>query len=140
MAWLIYEFVDDRGDPVLAIWFRRERVQKNARILFDQKVDLLAKYGPDLPPELLAGPVDGHIYKLKVRAHGVQLRPHLCKGPVNNDTEYTFLCGAIEKNSELDPIDVAERSERNRQVILTDNNRRKSYERFVPKAKKRLPR
>ena len=132
MAWSIYEFLDERGQRVLVIWFRRERIQKKARILFDQKVDLLAKYGPELPPELLAGPVDGHIYKLKVRARGVQLRPHLCKGPLNNHTEYTFLCGAIERNYELEPRDVVERAERNRRAILDDELRRLTYERFVP--------
>jgi hypothetical protein len=138
IAWLIYEFLDERGQRVLAVWFRRERIQKKARILFDQKVDLLVKCGPDLPPELLAGPVDGHIYKLKVRAHGVQLRPHLCKGPLNNETEYTFLYGAIERNNELEPRDVAERAERNRRVILEDQRRRLPYERFVPAAKGRF--
>jgi hypothetical protein len=138
MPWTIYEFIDERGDRVLVGWFKRERIQKKARILFDQKVDLLARYGPELPPELLAGPVDTHIYKLKVRAQGVQLRRHLCKGPINNETEYTFLCGAIERDSVLDPFDVAERAEQNRQLILGDPNRRLLYERFIPKTPKGL--
>jgi hypothetical protein len=134
--WSIYEFLDDRGDRILSVWFRKEKIQKKARILFDQKVDLLEKYGPDLPPELLAGPVAGHIYKLKVRAHGVQLRPHLCKGPLSNENEYTFLCGAIERDGELDPWDVADRAEVNRQVVLGDGSRRAPYERFVPTSEK----
>jgi hypothetical protein len=136
MAWSIFEFLDDSEDRILAVWFKRERVQKKARILFDQKVDLLEMYGPDLPAGLLAGPVDGHIYKLKVRAQGVQLRPHLCKGPLNNETEYTFLCGAIEWDGELDPLNVADRAEINRQVILGDRLRRAPYERFTPTPKR----
>ncbi|MGD0011501.1 MAG: hypothetical protein ABSE93_23550 [Terriglobia bacterium] len=140
MSWKIHEFIDERGDRVLATWFRRERVQKKARILFDQKVDLLVEYGPELPSELLAGPVDTHIYKLKVRAQGTQLRPHLCKGPINNQMEYTFLCGAIERDGVLDPLDVADRAEQNRQLVIADPSRRLPYERFVPKTARRVSR
>jgi hypothetical protein len=115
-------------------WFDQARIQKKARILFDQKVDLLEKYGPELPPNLLAS-LGGQLYKLKVRAQGVQLRPHLSEGPINNDSEFTFLCGAVERDGELEPLDVADRAAANRLIILHDANRRLPYERFVPKAK-----
>ncbi len=134
MAWIIYQFSDERGDGVLDVWFRKARIQKTARIRLDQKVDMLAMYGPVLPPQLLAGPVCDHIYKLKVKASGIQLRPHLCKGPIDNNNEFTFLCGAIEKDDALDPPDVCERSQANRETILKDNRRRKSYERLIPEA------
>jgi hypothetical protein len=133
MPWLIYEFLDAQGDRVMAVWFKERKIQKNARILFEQKVDLLEQYGPDLPPNLLA-PVAPHIYKFKVRGQGVQLRPHLCQGPLNHRVEFTFLCGAIEKGGKLDPVNVAEQAGDNRNVILQDSNRRGLYERFVPKA------
>lgn len=129
--WIIYEFRDERGRRVMTTWFRERRIQKKARILLDQKVDLLERCGPDLPPNLLA-PVAPYIFKLKVRAQGVQLRPHLCEGPVN-EHEFTFLCGAVERDGELEPHDVAEQSAVNRLKILDDNNMRMLYERFVPK-------
>lgn len=132
MVWLIYQFSDERGDGVLDAWFRRARIQKAARIRLDQKIDMLAMYGPELPPHLLAGPVCDHIYKLRVRASGVQLRPHLCKGPVDNNGEFTFLSGATERDGVLNPPDVCERSEANRETISRDSRRRKLYERSVP--------
>lgn len=128
MAWEIYEFLDNRGDRVIVRWVQRSRIQKRARILLDQKIDLLREHGPELPPELLSpGPIDGgHIYKLKVRGP-VMLRPLLCKGPFAMDEEYTLLQGAIERGGVLPAGDV-ERAQQNRQTLIVDSTRRVLYE------------
>lgn len=63
MAWAIYEFLNTRGDGVIEIWLDEARIQRKARILLEQKCDMLARAGPDLPAKLLAGPFDGHLYK-----------------------------------------------------------------------------
>lgn len=112
---------------MIVAWVRRERIQKKARILLDQKIDLLRMHGPDLPPGLLSsGPIDGgHIYKLKVRGP-VMLRPLLCKGPVSMDDEYTLLQGAIEKGDVLPEADI-ERARLNREAVIADNSRRRAY-------------
>jgi hypothetical protein len=128
MSWEIYEFLDNRGERVIVRWARKARVQKRARILLDQKIDLLREHGPDLPPELLSpGPIDGgHIYKLKVRG-SVMLWPLLCKGPFSMDAEYTLLQGAIERGDVLPPGDVA-KAEENRQALMLDQDRRLPYD------------
>ncbi len=129
MAWEVYEFLDSRGDRVIVRWVRKARIQKKARILLDQKIDLLREHGPDLPPELLSpGPIDGgHIYKLKVRGQGVMLRPLLCKGPFSMDAEYTLLQGAIERGDVL-PLGDIEKAVENRLAFIADEERRLLYE------------
>lgn len=94
---------------------------------FNQKLDMLVVAGPALPPKLLAGPIYKHIYKLIV--HGDRmLRPFLCKGPFNTDTEYTLLLGAIEANGKLDH-DPRE-AENNRIALLERPTRRRLHERY----------
>jgi hypothetical protein len=129
MLWAVYEFLDNRGERIIVRWARKARIQKKARILLDQKIDLLREHGPELPPELLStGPIDGgHIYKLKVRAIGVMLRPLLCKGPFSLDSEYTLLQGAIERGNVLPAADV-DKAEENRKVLASDRERRLPYE------------
>jgi len=128
MAWDIYEFLDNRGERVIVRWVRTAKIQKRARILLDQKIDLLREHGPELPPELLSpGPIDGgHIYKLKVRGP-VMLRPLLCKGPFSMEDEYTLLQGAIERGDKL-PVGDVERAEENRQILIAAEDRRLPYE------------
>jgi hypothetical protein len=127
MAWDVYEFLDNRGDRVIVHWVREARIHKRARILLDQKIDLLREHGPDLPPALLSpGPIDGgHIYKLKVRGP-VMLRPLLCKGPLRMASEYTLLQGAIERGDVL-PLTDIQKAEENRKVLIADLTRRLLY-------------
>jgi len=127
MLWTVFEFLDARNFGVIQIWLKKERIQKKARILLDQKIDLLRQCGPGLPPEMLSpGPIDGgHIYKLKVRGP-VMFRPLLCKGPISMDTEYTLLRGAIERNNVLPQSDIVQ-AEANRQTLISNPDRRCLY-------------
>jgi hypothetical protein len=97
--WKLFDYVNEHGVNEIARWTRG--LEKIQRIKLNQKLDMLQQHGPDLPPQLLAGPIFGHIYKLKVKGN-VQLRPMLCKGPVDNDEEFTLLLGAIEIGDQLD--------------------------------------
>jgi len=78
--------------------------------------------------KLLAGPIYKHVYKLVIHAD-VMLRPMLCKGPINVDTEYTLLFGVVEKGGKL-PTGSKERAENNRETILKDPARRCSHVRI----------
>lgn len=97
--WKLFDYVNEHGINEIARWTRT--LEKRQRIKLNQKLDMLQQHGPELPPQLLAGPIFGHIYKLKVKGN-VQLRPMLCKGPIDNDREFTLLLGAIEIGDELD--------------------------------------
>lgn len=133
MAWKIWEFLDERGRGIVEVWLRGKKIQKQARALLNQKVDLLEEKGPDLLPGLLAGPIYDHVYKLRVTAPGVQLRPMLCKGPFNNETEFTFLLGALERGGKLEPRDAPARAAANREILIANAVRRRPHERFPDK-------
>jgi len=127
VSWEIYEFLDRRGERVIESWLSSERIQTKAIALLEEKIGKLKTAGLDLPPNLLAH-MGGSIYKLKVRADGVQLRPMLCRGPVNNDAEFTFLLGAVERGGKLDPSNAVALAEDNRRELIASPWRRREYE------------
>ena len=127
MIWFIYDYVDSRGESVIQTWASAIGLSARMRGKFDLKVDLLAKNGPSLPPQLLAGTKVGHIKKLKIKGD-VQLRPHLCIGPINSEKEYTFLVGAVERNWKLIPEDVLVQAQTCRTNIIASPSRRTKHE------------
>lgn len=91
------------------------------RAKFKQKVKALSEmeYELALGTKLLQGPIYQHIYKLKI--HGqIMMRPLLCRGPFDNDSEYTLLVGAKEVNFKLVPLEAPAEAERNRQRVIED--------------------
>jgi hypothetical protein len=127
MAWLLFDFTNERGDSVLTQWVRAEKLSRRDVGQLNQKLDMLKTAGPDLPPKLLAGPVYKQIYKLKIYGERM-LRPFLCKGPFEMDAEYTLLLGAIEANGELDHE--PQEADKNRDILLTNRKRRCDHERY----------
>ena len=127
MAWDLYDFTDARGDSVIEEWIERERLSRRDIGQLNQKLDMLMVAGSFLPPKVLAGPVYRHIYKLII--HGDRmLRPFLCKGPSNMDSEYTLLLGAIEADWELDHD--PKEAEANRVILVGNPSRRCRHVRY----------
>lgn len=126
--WKLYDYKKSRDVNIIAKWTRT--LEKKDRIKLNQKLDRLTQNGPNLLPRLLAGPIFDHIYKLCVKGN-VQLRPMLCKGPIDNEREFTLLLGAREVGDVLKPKDAAVRAARNRGEILRDPNRRCEHERIT---------
>ncbi len=93
MPFLIYDYVNQHGLNEFNAWTLG--LEKPQRAKLNEKIDKLALYGDALYPEMLAGSSVAGIQKLKVKGN-VQLRPLLCKGPVNIQDEYTLLIGAKE--------------------------------------------
>jgi len=127
MPWTIYEFIDRRGDGIIETWLQTERIHNKVIARLNQKIDLLAKLGPDLPPRLLA-PLGNDIFKLEIRGRGRQLRPMLCPGPIDRDFEYTLLFGCIEIGDELSPVNGIQRAVENREIIIANPRRRRAHE------------
>lgn len=118
----IYDYVDERGVNDFKDW--SERLQKPDLAKLNRKLDMLRKE-PELPPQLLAGPLDGTpIYKLRINGR-VALRPMLCKGPIKNDCEFTLLFGAHEKDTVLVPEDAVLRAATRRGDVIADPTRRR---------------
>jgi hypothetical protein len=129
MKYTIHDFINSKGLNEFNTWAKG--LQKYEKAKLREKLDKLILHGDDLHPQMLSDtPVPG-IQKLRV--HGpVQLRPLLCKGPLNIDEEYTMLMGAKEIGSKWSPKDAPKSANGNKNEIISDPvNRRKKHERFT---------
>lgn len=126
MAFLLYDYVDEHGRNQIYIW--THSLQTKERIKLQYKLDDLVMHGEGLRPQMLTD--SGVPGVLKLRVHGgVQLRPLLCKGPVNMHSEFTLLAGAIEIGSKLKPAGIsATAAERKEDVRRTPHKLRKLHE------------
>lgn len=129
VAFALYDFTDNGGESVLRVWAQDGGLTGRDRGALNQKIDMLEMHGFNLPPKLLAGPINKqrHVYKLIIHADKM-LRPMLCKGPFEMDVEFTFLLGAIERNWALDH-DPSEATT-NRETLIRERARRITHERF----------
>ena len=125
MSWIVYDFTDGNGASVIGEWIRAEGLGKADVGAFKQKVFLLRQHGPDLPSGILAGPIYRNIHKFRVNTVERALRPMVCRGPINNDGEFTFLLGAVEVNSKLQPGDAPQQADTNRTVLMEHTERRR---------------
>lgn len=128
LRWRVYCFLSQRGANVIREWLDEERVSLEQRADFQLKITLLENGGPDTVPGFITEtPVARDIYKAKIKGNKgrVQLRPMLCKGPVVLDREFTFLCGAIERDGTLVPKNCKQKAQENRRILLSDSNRRR---------------
>ena len=114
----LWDFLSPRGENVILRWARDERLTTRERAALNNKLDRLAQIDFSLAIEtkFLAGPIYGRIYKLVVHA-GRMLRPLLCRGPIDNETEYTLLLGVIETGGKL-PIGAKEKAAENREAVI----------------------
>jgi hypothetical protein len=127
--WRVYCFLSQRGSNVIKEWLEDEKVPTAQRADFQLKISLLESGGPEMVPGFITDtPVARDIYKAKIKGNKgwKQLRPMLCKGPFAMDAEFTFLCGAIEKDRALIPRDCKERAQQNRQTLIKDPKRRRN--------------
>jgi len=124
VAFALYDFVDEGGESVISSW--RSGLTPRSTAQLDSKLHMLEISGPNLGPKLLAGPIKKtkHIYKLIIHAD-VMLRPMLCKGPFEMNTEFTLLIGAKEIQGKLIPGH--ESAVENRATLLADRRRRKTH-------------
>ena len=125
MSFKLYDYVDGRGINVIADWTRG--LQKPQRASLNVKLDLLASQGRDLPPKLLSDTPSPHIKKIRING-SVALRPMLCKGPINNDDEFTLLVGAIEKDRKFVPPNALPTAIARRTEVSIDPTRRCQHE------------
>ena len=120
----LYDYVDAGNTNDFETW--SNGLQKADLGRLNRKIKMLEDNGPNLGPKLLAGPLTGyaHIYKLKIRG-SVELRPLLCKGPINNETEYTLLKGAFEVGGAWVPSGARGEAQTRRQEVVNNANSRR---------------
>jgi hypothetical protein len=90
---------------------------------------MLALKGHALFPQVLTDTPTPGIQKLRVKGK-VQLRPMLCKGPVDKEKEYTLLIGATERDSKFVPDKADQIANQRKQIIIENHNRRCLHERI----------
>ena len=122
----LFDYIDSRGQNDIKNW--TNSLESTDRGKLNAKLDMLSKLGPALFPHVLTDtPIPG-INKLRVKGK-VQLRPMLCKGPINIENEFTLLIGAKEIGGKLTPTGVVDKANTRKETVLNDSNRRKEHER-----------
>src|SRR6266446_7002643 len=111
----LFDYRDRRGHNDIKVWMLEQERRQLGQL--NLKLDMLRKYGSDVGSNVLLR-MSATIYKLKGKTKGVQLRPMLCKGPIDDEAEFTILIGAKEINRELVPIDVVTRAEGRREEVI----------------------
>jgi hypothetical protein len=129
MKFLIHDFVSDKGVNEFNQWaMALEKVQ---RAKLREKIDKLMMHGDSLHPEMLSDTTVPGIQKLRIRGP-VQLRPLLCKGPIDINQEYTMLMGAKEIGDKWSPKNAPTTAKTKKdKVILDPVNRRKKHARIA---------
>ena len=128
--WRIYAYISNRGVSVIQDWASEIKGDKDLLARLNQKLDLLERNGSDLPTGILAGTKVRNVDKLKIFGRKQTWRIMVCKGPIDNDREFTLLYAAREKDRKLIPPDAYKRAEENRQRIIADPSRRIIHERI----------
>lgn len=105
-------------------------LQKIQRAKLNAKLDMLELHGSELFPHVLTDTPTSGIQKLRVKGN-VHLRPMLCKGPVNNEKEFTLLIGATEIGSCFVPDKADEKANERKQIIIKNPTRRCFHERVT---------
>jgi hypothetical protein len=123
---ILFDYIDDDGNNEIKAWTLQ--LQKVQRAKLNAKLDMLQQLGPDLFPQVLTDTPTPGIQKIRIKGN-VQLRPMLCKGPINNETEFTLLIGAMERDSCFVPAKADQKAKDRKEIILKNPKRRCSHER-----------
>lgn len=126
----VWHYIDQANVDEFAQW--ASGLEKRQRIKLQAKIDMLQRYGSELPPQLLSETGEAHIKKLKVHGN-VQLRPLLCRLTDNNaeDEEFVLLKGAFEIQSDYVPVDALSIAAAYRQDLLKDETRKREHVRII---------
>jgi hypothetical protein len=123
----LFDYLDKNGNNKIKQWTLG--LQPTQRGKLNAKLDMLALLGPELIPHVLTDTPTPSIQKLRIKGN-VQLRPMLCKGPVNNENEFTLLIGATEQDSRLIPNKADKKANERKKIIIENPNRRCLHERI----------
>lgn len=129
MPFSIYDYVNQHGLNEFKEWTLTQ--QKVPLGKLNEKIDLLMLYGETLFPHMLTDTGVAGILKLRIQGP-VKLRPLLCRGPVNNQSEYTLLMGAKEIGGKWVPKGAPSTAARLKsEVVKNPTKRRTTHERVL---------
>jgi len=125
---IFWEWVDNRNRGVMSEALAD--LEKAQRIKVEERLDRIEEL-KTLSHESIKPWADNFSGPLKkIKIHGnVQVRPILVVGPIDKESEITFLLVAFEKDRKLIPANAAEIAEERLDQILKDPRRRRIYDR-----------
>ena len=127
MTFKLFDYCNPAGANEFKAW--TQALQPVQRGKLNAKLDMLKMLGVGLLPEILTGTDTPGILKLRIKGN-VQLRPMLCKGPIDVDEEFSLLVGAIEVGRKLKPRNADVIANGRKKEIRSDpDNRRVKHER-----------
>lgn len=123
--WKLFEPVDGRGNGRFTAW--RDRLQKGDQAAVDEKLRSLQIFGAVAP--CLKGVTGyGRLRKIHISTPTLALRPLVCRGPDDQDSEFTLLLGAREVNWDWEPDDAPATADRIRAGIEKGTIKRIPYQ------------
>ena len=127
--WEFFEYVGRAGRREFSLWRLSQPTREQA--LLDEKMRAVQTFG--LQTGCLKGPLlrHRHLYKIRVQGPERALRPLLCRGPMNMNTEFTLLHPMQEIGGQDTPSTAKGEADRRREELIEDPSRRVKYE--VPK-------
>lgn len=123
MPFLIFDYKNKHGLNEFKEWTLG--LEKPQRAKLNEKIDKLSLHGDQLYPEMLTGTSVAGIQKLRVKVGNVQLRPLLCKGPVNMQNEYILLMGAKEVGDKWVPKEAPSMAATKKAEVIKDPTKRR---------------
>jgi hypothetical protein len=133
----LFEYVDRRGRGVYTDWYAKRQPKHKAAL--DAKRDAIltagepgTSVGGELPPNMFRGPVKyedrfyPHTWKWTVNC-GIKMRPLACKGPIDDDAEWTILVPVIEVGDKYPRGCFQDAEDRRREIIADPSRRRRIY-------------
>jgi hypothetical protein len=127
MIFTLFDYTSENGNNEIKEW--TNGLQKTDRAKLNAKLDMLALHGHELFPNVLTDTPTAGIQKLRVKGK-VQLRPMLCKGPIDNNKEYSLLIGVMERDSKFVPDKADQTANQRKQTIINNPKRRCPHERI----------
>lgn len=127
MSYSLFDYLDERGTNDFRAW-ALTKCQSKERGKLNARIDMLRLHGDGLFPDILTNSGEPGILKLRCYG-GVQLRPLLCRGPQDTNSEFTFLMGAKEIGGKWSPKGAPSAAAGRRKTIVADPKRRRDHER-----------
>ena len=129
MTFKLFDYVNAAGENEIKKW--ASSLEKTQRAKLNQKLDLLERHGKGLLPDTLTQTSEVGILKIRIRGN-VQLRPLLCEGTVDINSEFTLLLGAKEVGSRWVPTGAPVKAKENKLTVSGNpQNRRVNHERVT---------
>lgn len=131
-VWQIYDHIDARGHNVIEDWL--DSLNPKARAKVHAKFIALRQYGGTLPTTMLSDTDVPRIKKLRSRGR-INWRILVCKGPINEGSEFTAIDAVQEKDNEMPAGSTARAARMRLEIEASPQIRRKAHDFEKYKAK-----